>query len=391
MPAVAGRDPRISELFARLVADADGLVDSITTTLRRDVDFYAAIPADVVAEGVRADLVAALAGLGSAEAPGADELETAARVGGERAGQGVPLEALLQAFRVGGRELMRRARHDARDVDLDVDTQLDVVEAGLEWLDAVSEHAARGHREAELARMRADVHRRAAFLHAALHGTLSLAELHAQAATIGLDPTARLAAVRVRATADLPPHRLQALLAERGGGGRELVGIVDGDVAGVVARPPELPDTVAAGLGPELPFERVAESYASASEALAAAVAFGRAGVHLKETLALETAVLDERVGGVLERRCLGGLEAARDKGAALEETVRAYMEWGRRVEPTARALAVHPNTLRHRLARFEELTGLDLRRTRDLVAVWTALEHRRVAGGRAAAVRPSR
>ncbi|MGH2726300.1 MAG: helix-turn-helix domain-containing protein, partial [Actinomycetota bacterium] len=35
------------------------------------------------------------------------------------------------------------------------------------------------------------------------------------------------------------------------------------------------------------------------------------------------------------------------------------------------------PNTLRLRLARFEKVTGADLGRFEDLVAVWWALESR--------------
>jgi DNA-binding PucR family transcriptional regulator len=38
----------------------------------------------------------------------------------------------------------------------------------------------------------------------------------------------------------------------------------------------------------------------------------------------------------------------------------------------------VHPNTLRHRLRRFEEATGANLRRPTDLVELWWALERRR-------------
>jgi DNA-binding PucR family transcriptional regulator len=39
----------------------------------------------------------------------------------------------------------------------------------------------------------------------------------------------------------------------------------------------------------------------------------------------------------------------------------------------------VHPNTLRHRLRRFDESTGADLRRPADLVELWWALERRRL------------
>jgi DNA-binding PucR family transcriptional regulator len=50
------------------------------------------------------------------------------------------------------------------------------------------------------------------------------------------------------------------------------------------------------------------------------------------------------------------------------------------RIEESARALIVHPNTLRHRLDRFQQVTDADLRRTEDVVQVWWALERRRIS-----------
>ena len=58
--------------------------------------------------------------------------------------------------------------------------------------------------------------------------------------------------------------------------------------------------------------------------------------------------------------------------------TLRTWFDEGMRVEDAARALHVHPNTLRHRLRRFEETTGATLRKPSDLVELWWALERRR-------------
>ena len=48
-------------------------------------------------------------------------------------------------------------------------------------------------------------------------------------------------------------------------------------------------------------------------------------------------------------------------------------------IEETARALHVHPNTLRHRLRRFEEATDANLRNASDVIELWWALERRRL------------
>jgi hypothetical protein len=44
------------------------------------------------------------------------------------------------------------------------------------------------------------------------------------------------------------------------------------------------------------------------------------------------------------------------------------------RTDPAAERLFVHPNTVRYRLRRYEELTGVDLRETEDAFRVWWAL-----------------
>ena len=58
--------------------------------------------------------------------------------------------------------------------------------------------------------------------------------------------------------------------------------------------------------------------------------------------------------------------------------TVEHYLANDSNVETTAAALDVHPNTVRHRLARFEEATGRFLRATETLVEFWWAAQRRR-------------
>ncbi|XRQ05140.1 PucR family transcriptional regulator [Actinomadura welshii] len=62
--------------------------------------------------------------------------------------------------------------------------------------------------------------------------------------------------------------------------------------------------------------------------------------------------------------------------GTRLLETLRTFLDMGGAVGATSRALFLHPNTLRHRLARIEVLTGRNPLRFEDRVAlaiaVWT-------------------
>ncbi|HEY2509189.1 MAG TPA: PucR family transcriptional regulator ligand-binding domain-containing protein [Streptosporangiaceae bacterium] len=59
---------------------------------------------------------------------------------------------------------------------------------------------------------------------------------------------------------------------------------------------------------------------------------------------------------------------------AELVPSVRIWLEHDRHTERAARALHVHPNTLRYRLQRFEEVSGRKLSSTASLAEVWLAL-----------------
>jgi purine catabolism regulator len=59
---------------------------------------------------------------------------------------------------------------------------------------------------------------------------------------------------------------------------------------------------------------------------------------------------------------------------AELVSSVRVWLEHDRNTERAARALHVHPNTLRYRVQRFEEISGRSLSSTASLAEVWLAL-----------------
>ena len=91
----------------------------------------------------------------------------------------------------------------------------------------------------------------------------------------------------------------------------------------------------------------------------------------------------------VVERIIAGDQQAARRlrasvftpiAGPPLLETVEAYLAHGGALEPAARSLFVHPNTMRYRLRRVAELTGRDPWHPRDLTVLHTAIVLGRLA-----------
>jgi hypothetical protein len=94
----------------------------------------------------------------------------------------------------------------------------------------------------------------------------------------------------------------------------------------------------------------------------------------------------------LLPERALDGDESARAAlieevyepllrgGSALLDTVMTYLEQGNSLEATARMLFVHPNTVRYRLRRVTELTGIVPGDGRGGFALWTAVVLGRLA-----------
>jgi len=94
----------------------------------------------------------------------------------------------------------------------------------------------------------------------------------------------------------------------------------------------------------------------------------------------------------LLPERALDGDESARASlieevyepllrgGTALLDTVMTYLEQGNSLEATARLLFVHPNTVRYRLRRVTELTGIAAGDGRGGFALWTAVVLGRLA-----------
>jgi DNA-binding PucR family transcriptional regulator len=97
----------------------------------------------------------------------------------------------------------------------------------------------------------------------------------------------------------------------------------------------------------------------------------------------------DDDVARALHDAIIAPVLAAGRSGTTVLATVRRYLDNDRRLSETARELHTHVNTIRNRLARFEQLTGRDLRRSADLVETWWALRHSAPLGDRPRASSP--
>jgi hypothetical protein len=365
----------VGSLVSEIEAELDTLVERIGVRIREEIPDFRRLPAETLAGAVRGNVGRALTALRDLRAPTEAELERAADVGRERAEQGLTVDAVLHAYRISVTAVWSRFGELARERGADVTSVLAFSETLWVWADAVMDIVGAAHREVELEQAREEQQRRDGFLLALLTGALDSAELRRESATFGLDADREFTPFRARAPEH--SHRVAAALAGDDG----IVMALDRDLAGIATRPPVPMPNVVTGVGPPVRLEALPTAFAMASRALQTAVAFGQEGTFSLADLSIRPAILaDEALGDAFAARYLEPLAGLGRLGTELEATLRTWFDQEMRIDDTAKALHVHPNTLRHRLRRFEAATGATLRDPRNLVELWWALERRRLS-----------
>ena len=313
---------------------------------------------------------------GDAEA-GIDPFDAPRATGRRRAEQGVPLESVLHAYRVGFRIIWEALVDEARRRGEGVDELVDAATQVWELVDAFSSSVGDSYRETEAEFARRDDRRRDALVDALLEGR----------------GTERTVAADAAAALDLPEHGRYAVVVVAGEQvdrdiGKALrtrgmrvawrtrtdreIGLVALGVAGSA----ELVDALGA-------VEGLRAGVSPAGDGLAQVdVAHRLAETALRALPPGEPAVaeLDARLPGALlvtapdladrlVQRALGPVLALeRDEGAVLLQTLRSWLETGGSAGQTASRLYCHRNTVLNRLRRLEGLTGRSLERVDHLV-----------------------
>jgi hypothetical protein len=305
-----------------------------------------------------------------------------------RARQGIPTEEMLRAWRLSIRAVLDEMIAIGRQRRISDRTLLELTRDLLATTDVATLAFTHGHHRAELELARQEQHRRADFVRGVLFAALGPAEIRQQAGQYGLDPDTDYHPIRAQPTSAMPMEAIERLLglAFHSGHPRGLACLIDGDVAGFVDHPPRDTTGAAIGIGPPARLDRLEPSFRRATRAMATATAFGLTGCYDLARLGLLPAVLaDTDIAEELTRRYIEPVGT----GAAMPpilETVRRYLTLGMRADLTAEHMSVHHNTVRYRLRRYEELTGIDLRDPNRALEAWWALQRTRIDHGPGAA-----
>ena len=326
---------------------------------------------------------------GAAVGPRSPALDGAYALGRGEARSGRSMEALLAAYRIGARESWRQFSGAAVETDLPAGTMARFAELVFAYIDELSAASAAGHSD-ELATTGRVRERYLNLLVRALLAGESNHRLTEAADRAGWRPPPTLAAVLLptghasRAVTSLDDRTLRT---------DELPGLSSDDASELTLL--LVPDADGAGragvaralrglnatLGPAKPWALARLSYQRVLRArrlvLPAPDGMLDAPIDTEEQLTALVVTADPDALADLRARVLAPLAGLRSAGAdRMAETLRAWLLHRGRRDDVARALHVHPQTVRYRVGQLRELFGDRLDDPDTVAALTVALAH---------------
>ncbi|MFJ4712311.1 PucR family transcriptional regulator [Streptomyces sp. NPDC088785] len=304
-----------------------------------------------------------------------------ARIGAERAADGLPLDAVLHAFRLGG-ALIWQALVDEVSAQRPEDAHL-LVHLAADVRNFVDDHCtcvADAYRQAERELAWRRDNRRRLVAAALLDGATRIADLPLAAAELGLAERGRYAVVLVAGGPGAPPvpGEPRAVWHPGPDGRRGIVPLAEPTSAPLAAACRALTDrTPGLRIGVSPAVDGLAAVGAARRLAETALRICPRTGgtVLLDDELPAALVAAAPGLGRLLADRVLGPLLALppADRDLLLD-TLTVWLDCDGSAQRAANRLYCHRNTVLNRLRRCEQLTGRGLARPADLVELGLAL-----------------
>ncbi|HEV2347681.1 MAG TPA: helix-turn-helix domain-containing protein [Actinocrinis sp.] len=385
---------------AVLAAVARELADDLPDLARRAVavitrreELYggsSGVTADVLLVSVTANFDSMLRVLASTQTPVESDLSVPRSTGRRRAEQGLPLEAVLRAYRLGGQELLAGLVAVARRrTPAELAAFLGVVLDALDLVDRYSEAMVGGYRQAEARLQQRDSQREQAAFDALLEGGGTEAE---SALALGLpaqgpyllvvsafNPSAEYCALTT-ARDVCAAFSMPAVWRTRGSHeiGIVLLGATTLPVFLETVRAAAAGRTGVSGLFDSL--REVPEAYRLALAALRTLPAEAQDVAWIDGLLIESIVAASPELARLVTSRILGPvLNLPSPDRELLLETLDTWYACRCSTAVTAFALSCHRNTVLNRLQRVETLTGGSFSDHRDLLMCYLALLSRRL------------
>jgi hypothetical protein len=385
-------DPHIVELSKLMLARASKLGKAMADVLCQEIDAYrdgTVVTKEQVAESCAANLTFVFHSLaGDAHV----DVSPAEHTGTARALIGMPLPAVMTAYRIGFRFMWEETLATARAAAIPTDSILDATARIFLAQDTFTQAMSTAYRQQLTAQILEREEERSALVEALLSQRITNTQSLWEAADLLRLPTSGpyvVVAAELPAIGKLGLPTIENKLSIRDirSAWRLLpdlqVGIVHlrgpAPAKSLDAVVEVLRQAATARVGISPPFHELAET----SDALR----FARLAVTGKPSPDSLVAVFDDSTLAVaavsapdvmakIRSSVLGRLkELPAEECAVLLDTFQAWLEAGGSANDTATKIYCHPNTVRHRLHRIEELTGRSLARPKDLAELCLAFE----------------
>jgi sugar diacid utilization regulator len=393
----AGVTEEIERVLTALELREDELAEAMLGAILGDIGSYDRPGGEALLSDVRehcrlhVDLL--MRSLRAGRDPDRSDLTFARDAAARRVHQGIPLDGLLQAFRVGHRTLWQAIVDEAAETPAGGEAAIRLAGEAMEYIDLASTHVAEAYlRESgQLAEL--IQRRRRDLLENLLAGRVPDDD---ETETLGLglerdaDFVVAVTALQDAGEADDRALAKAATSIAASIGSRALVVVRQDEVAAILPVAGKNPSAIGVALdlarvGADREHEirmligvsgvcrglgEVGQRYLEAHQALRRTNA-DRPIVSLSELSPFEHLV----ASADRSTRTSIAMEAApltENGNGALMETLRVYLDSDLDVARTAETLYVHPNTVRYRLRRIGELTGVDPQRFSGQVELLT-------------------
>ena len=369
----------VAALSASVLARLDELTDHLVQVILEEDPSYPGpgrTPREDLRRSCHDNLLQILQALAGTTDPGTDPFDAPRATGRRRAEQGMPLESVLHAYRLGYRVIWEGLLEQAREHD-GVDALVEAATDVWSLVDGFSSTVADSYRETEAEFARRDDRRRDALVDALLEGRGTERTLAADAATaLDLPEHGRFAVVVLAgedasrpAGAVLRGCGMRAAWRNRTDREIGLVSLGRSEPSDVVVALGGV-DGLRAGVSPAVDgLAEVAVAHRLAETALRALPAGVPVVAELDTRLPGALLVTAPDLSARLVQRALGGvLDLERDERTVLLDTLRTWLDTGGSAGQTAGRLTCHRNTVLNRLRRLEGLTDRSLERVDHLV-----------------------
>ncbi|MFA9429719.1 PucR family transcriptional regulator [Egicoccus sp. AB-alg2] len=370
----------IAELAAIVERHLDALVERITDCIHDEIPTYRTglVPREDLRHSVRRNLEGILFGLAEHRPPHPEEVAVRRELGSRRALQGMPVDALIQAYHVGYRELWLALVDAVPGDEPQTATQL-LTTATLvwQWVHEVADALAESHASTVRSLEARAVGARQRFVELLVGGDLDGEEVPRLAGSLGFDPAGEFTVMVLRVGGDdLDAVELQHTVDRLAGRhavvarGTQVVCVSQGgEERALTTAARNVFAAAAVALGSRRPGLRGARASLTDAELTLAVTDDGDTSTFEDAWLWATLTGADERLRPLLA----DGADAA-GRHPHLAEAVRAFADAGFSVSQAGRRLGLHANTVAYRLDRWAELTGWDPRSfpglTRSLAAL---------------------